>query len=300
MVADLSRGRLPHLDAEQSVESVLDKLGLLRDGRVTNAGILLFGTDPQQSFRTALVRIARIQDGEILGEHVQGGDLFEQLDGVFEALRNRFLEVRYEMRPIGSGVAGLQREEVWEYPFVALREALNNAVVHRDYMTAGDIRVYDDRMEIWNPGPLINDLDPALLRIDPHPSRRRNELLADVFYKAGLIERWGTGTLRMIKVCKQQGLPEPEFVDKEGGGFKVVFRKDHISPEILRRLELNERQIHAVLHLKSVGTLTNSQYQELTGAEKRTASRDLAELVERGLIERVGATGRGVKYRLAR
>lgn len=130
------------------------------------------------------------------------------------------------------------------------------------------------------------------------PSRRRNELLGEVFYKAGLIERWGTGTLRMIKTCRQQGLPEPEFVDNEGGGFKVVFRKDHLSEEQLRRWGLNERQIQAISHLKETGAVSNSEYQQLTGAEKRTASRDLSDLVERGILERVGATGRGTRYRL--
>lgn len=299
--ATLSKERLPHLDADQSPETAMDKLDLLSENRLKNAGLLLFGREPQRTYRTALVRIARIQDGEILGEHVQTGNLFRQLDGVVDALRTRFLEVRYEMRDSGSGVEGMQRQEVWEYPFVALREAINNALVHRDYMVSGDIqiRIYDDRLEIWNPGPLINDLDPALLRIDPHPSRRRNELIAEIFYTSGLIERWGTGTLRMIKTCRQQGLPEPEFVDKEGGGFKVIFRKDRFSADQLRKLELNERQIRAVLYLKGGGMISNSEYQKLTQTEKRTASRDLTDLVGRGVFERVGATGRGVKYRLA-
>jgi ATP-dependent DNA helicase RecG len=137
--------------------------------------------------------------------------------------------VRFDVLAGGSGVEGMQRQEVWEYPSIALREALNNALVHRDYMTAGDIqiRVYDDRLEVWNPGPLLNDLNPALLRIDPHPSRRRNELLGEVFYKAGLIESWGTGTLRMIKACRQHGLPEPEFVDNEVADSRWCSERTH-------------------------------------------------------------------------
>lgn len=300
LVKELNKDRLPHLDAGEPPRSILDKLDLLNGNRVTNAGMLLFGRDPQGLFRSARVRIAKVREGEILAEHVQDGTLFDQLEGTVAALRSRFLDVRFDVAAGGDGVEGMQRQEVWEYPSVALREALNNALVHRDYMTAGDIqiRVYDDRLEIWNPGPLLNDLNPALLRIDPHPSRRRNELLGEVFYKAGLIERWGTGTLRMIKACRQQGLPEPEFVDNEGGGFKVVFRKDRLSEEQLRRLGLNERQIQAILHLKDTGAVSNSEYQRLTGAEKRTASRDLSDLVERGILERVGATGRGTRYRL--
>ncbi|HEX8391232.1 MAG TPA: ATP-binding protein [Longimicrobium sp.] len=300
--AALSKPRIPYLDPDQPSEIVLDKLDLVREGSLTHAGLLLFGREPQRSYRTALVRIARVHDGEILSEHVQTGNLFAQLDGVMDALRTRFLDVRYEMPSSGSGVEGMQRQEIWEYPYVALREAINNALVHRDYMVPGDIqiRLYDDRLEIWNPGPLINDLDPALLRIDPHPSRRRNELIAEIFHAAGLIERWGTGTLRMIKACRQQDLPEPEFVDKEGGGFKVIFRRDRYSADQLRRLELNERQIQAVLSLRAGGVISNSEYQNLTGSEKRTASRDLTDLVDRGIFERVGSTGRGVRYRVRR
>jgi ATP-dependent DNA helicase RecG len=300
LVQEWNKDRLPHLDAGEPARSTLDKLDLLNGDRMTNAGMLLFGQSPQSLFRNARVRIAKVKEGEILAEHVQDGTLFDQLQGTVAALRSRFLNVRFEVTADGGGVESMQRQEVWEYPSVALREALNNALVHRDYMTAGDIqiRVYDDRLEIWNPGPLLNDLSPDLLRIDPHPSRRRNELLGEVFYKAGLIERWGTGTLRMIKSCRQQGLPEPEFVDNEGGGFKVVFRKDHLSEEQLRRSGVNERQIQAIIRLKETGAISNSEYQQLTGAEKRTASRDLSDLVERGILERVGATGRGTRYRL--
>jgi ATP-dependent DNA helicase RecG len=304
LVKNLDKGRLPHLSADLPAEAVLDKLDLLKGtgNHLTNAGLLLFGIEPQRIVRTARVRIAKVRDGEILAEHLQDGTIFEQLDGTMDALRMRFLDVRFEVGQGGGGMEGMQRQEIWEYPYVALREALNNALVHRDYMTSGDIqiRVYDDRLEIWNPGPLVNDLTPALLRIDPHPSRRRNELLADVFYKSGLIERWGTGTLRMIKACRQQRLPEPEFINNEGGGFKVVFRKDAFSADQLRQLELNERQVLAVLHVKTNGAITNSEYQKLTGTEKRTASRDLADLANRGLLERVGATGRGTRYRLNR
>jgi ATP-dependent DNA helicase RecG len=161
MVRDLSKDRLPHLNADEAADLVVDKLDLLKGERLTNAGMLLFGKNPQRLFRTAKVRIARVKDGEILAEHVQDGTLFDQLDGVVATLRSRFLDVRFDVSADGAGMEGMQRQEVWEYPFVALREALNNALVHRDYMTPGDIqvRVYEDRLEIWNPGPLLNDLN---------------------------------------------------------------------------------------------------------------------------------------------
>ena len=298
----LAKGRLPYLDGGQPMETILDKLGLLKGDRVVNGALLLFGREPQRYFRSALVKIARVQDGELLSSHETRGTLFEQLDEIFQLMRNLYVEVRFEIPSGGRGVEGTQRQEIWEYPYQALREAVINALVHREYTIAGDIqiRVYEDRLEIWNPGPLLSDLDPALLRIDPHPSRRRNEIVAEIFYTSGLIERWGTGTVRMIKACREQDLPEPEFVNNEGGGFKVVFRKDRFSPEQLKRMELNDRQIQAVVFLKEGGSISNSEYQDLTGAEKRTSSRDLTDLVDRGILERVGATGHGTKYRLKR
>jgi len=120
-------------------------------------------------------------------------------------------------------------------------------------------------------------------------------LLAQAFYYAGYIERWGTGTARILALCRGQGLPEPEF-DAGSYHFCVHFLKDPYTPERLRRMGLNERQIQAVLYLKMYGKVTNSAYQSLTGTARRTASRDLEALVRMGLLERIGETGKGTHY----
>jgi ATP-dependent DNA helicase RecG len=120
-------------------------------------------------------------------------------------------------------------------------------------------------------------------------------LLAQAFYCAGHIERWGTGTARILTLCREQGLPEPDF-DAGSHYFCVRFLKDPYTPERLRRMGLNERQIQAVLHLKVYGKVTNSTYQSLTGTTKRTASRDLEALVRMGLLEQIGETGKGTHY----
>lgn len=296
--AGLAKKRYPHLDSDHPADSVLDKLGLTKDGRVTNAALLLFGRNPQRHFFSAQCRMAKLEDGEILDERIADGTLFDQLETLDEGLRS-YLQVRYEITGKGRGLEAMQRDEVWEYPYLALREALVNALIHRDYTASGDIqvRVYDDRLEIWNPGGLPEDMDPTLLRMDPHPSRRRNERLAHVFHMAGMIERWGTGTLRMINACRTRDLPEPEFI-AEGGGFRVVFRKNLYTPDQLAKLDLNERQIQAILEVKRTASISNEEYQQLAGTTKRTASRDLANLVERNIFERIGETGRGTRYRL--
>lgn len=116
-----------------------------------------------------------------------------------------------------------------------------------------------------------------------------------LFPTAQVKKRWGTGTTRIIRLCQEQGLPEPEFED-QGAGFWVTFRKDPYTPELLRKMGLNEREVAAVLYVKERSRITNREYQELAGVSKRTASRDLDELLQRGLLERVGETGKGTYY----
>ena len=123
----------------------------------------------------------------------------------------------------------------------------------------------------------------------------RNKLLADVFYKAGLIEAWGRGTIKIIKECKKAGLPEPEFKE-EFGGFSVYFYKDIFTEENLGEMGLNERQIKAVLYIKEKGKITNKEYQEITGIKKRQSSEDLKDLEEKGIFHKVGTTGKGTYY----
>ena len=212
--------------------------------------MLLFGNQPQRSFPAAQVHFGRFGEAGILADFTIGGDLFSQLDGVMERFR-ACLEMPPEDGTVSEVPSGEQpSREVREYPPEALREALVNALVHRDYTVSGEIqvRVYGDRIEIWSPGGLPDGVTLEDLRREGHVSRPRNPLLAQAFY-AGPVERWGTGTLRMIRACRECDLPEPQF-SSESGGFKVSFRKDPYAPEKLQSLGLNERQFQAMLHLK--------------------------------------------------
>jgi ATP-dependent DNA helicase RecG len=294
----LARSRLPQLREDEPAERVLANLSLLSEGRPTNAALLLFGERPQHVFRQAQVRIGRFQGWQVIEDATAAGGLIAQLFVTLEVF-GRYLHVRYEIPTSGTGIEALQRREIWDYPLDALREAVINALIHRDYTAVGDIqiRVYEDRLEIWNPGRLPPELTPAKLREDGHLSKPRNPLLAQVFYYTSLIERWGTGTTRMIAACRGQGLPEPEFVE-DSGGLKVIFRKDVFTRERLHALGLNERQAQAVLHVRDKGSLSNSEYQALTGASKPTATRDLDDLVQRGILRRSGQRGRGTRYTL--
>lgn len=243
------------------------------------------------------MRIGIFRGDEILDSHDFTGTLWEQLDGAMARFR-QVLRVRFDIRVEEPSLEGLQREEKWEYPLEALREAVVNALIHRDYTYPADIqiRLEEDRLEVWSPGELPPPLTPDQL-YQPHSSVLRNPLLAQAFYFAGIIERWGTGTTRIVHLCREQGLPEPEFANRQGG-FRVTFLKDPYTPERLRKLGLNERQIKAVLYVKEHGEISNQKYRELTGVSKRTASRDLDDLAAHGLLEKHGQTGRGTRYTL--
>ena len=218
------------------------------------------------------------------------GDLISQVDEVMSAIQKN-INVRYE-------ITGIRRKEIWDYPISALREAVLNAICHRDYRELSEItiKIFDDYISIWNPGGLpigttLEDIfDPA------HHSNPRNALIAQVFYDIGEIERYGSGIQRIIEDCKNAGLPIPEF--KEAfGGFQVIFRKDIYTEEYLRSLGLNERQIKAVMYVKEKGRITNKEYRTLNNTSNKTAYLELINLTEKGVFETQG-TGRETFYTL--
>jgi ATP-dependent DNA helicase RecG len=291
----LARQRLSHLSENEPTYRLLDNLNLLDNDRLTNAGVLLFGAQPQRVFPAAQIHLGQFRNQVIVDDRTLQGDLFSLLKTVMERLQS-YLTVRLDVAASGASLKDLQRHETWEYPLDALREAVINALIHRDYAALGEIqiRVHEDRLDIWNPGSLPEGISIEDLRREGHVSKLRNPLLAQTFYYAGLVERWGTGTTRMIAVCHAHGLPEPQFRE-ESDGFKVTFLKDLYSAERLGKLGLNKRQIQAVLYVKENGSIGNMEYQKLTGASKPTATRDLKDLQQRGVLLLRG-TGRTVHY----
>ncbi|NJE12844.1 helix-turn-helix domain-containing protein [Thermococcus sp. LS2] len=289
----MARNRLPYINENEDVESILDKLGLLEDGKITNAALLLFGKEPQRYYIQAKVRIGRFKDPvTIIDDKEIEGNLFTQVEEAMKIIMGH-IGVRYEFE------GELRRKEIWDYPLDALREAIINALIHRDYTDPSNvqIKIFDDFIWIWNPGELPPGIVIEDLKKETHPSKLRNPKIAQVFYYAGLIERWGTGTFKIVRLCLQNGLPEPEF-SEEAGGFVVLLRKDIYTEDYLRKLGLNDRQIKAVLYVKEKGRITNKEYQELFGVSEATATRDLKELVKRGIFEKIGVTGKGTYYKL--
>jgi len=291
----LARPRLPAVAEDEPVESVLRKLDLLIDGRLTRGAILLFGRRPPQHFQMAYVRMGRFKDDiTIVDDKFIEGNLFDQLEQVMQYFR-QYLQVRYEIpSQVGqaqSMLEAIQRREIWEYPLEALREAVINALIHRDYFDSLghiSIRVYDDRVFIWSPGELPAGLVVEDLLRRPHDSRPRNPLLARVFYYAGWIEHWGSGITRILDLCRQQSLPDPQL-HSASGRFEVLFYKDIYTEEHLRQLGLNERQVQVVRLAVQIREIAIADFRRIVpSVSEKTLYRDLQNLVECGIFRREG------------
>jgi ATP-dependent DNA helicase RecG len=289
----IGKERIP-LDARKiSTELLLKNLSLITEqGQLTNAAILLFGKSVARVAVTASFKIGRFgkSSHDLLFQDIIETNIFDMPDKVMEALKAKYL-----IRPISY--KGLERLEPLEYPEAALREAVLNAIIHKDYSsTYTFLRVYDDRLHLWNPGVLPEELTIEELKKD-HSSYPRNRNIANVFFKAGYIESWGRGTNKIIDACREAGLPEP-VIEEEQGGFGITFLKDIYTEEYLTSLGLEEHLIKTLLFIKKNGSITNAQYQSLFNVSKRKSTNDLQYLVNENLVEKVGTRGRGTYYRL--
>ncbi len=224
---------------------------------------------------------------------VFGGDILDQVDKSLNFVLDHISMAVW----LVSGQAA--REERYEYPPDAVREAIINAICHRDYSLPSNmqIRVFDDRIEIWGCGPLPEPLTPEDLK-RKHRSIPRNPLIAKCFFLIKFIEQWGTGTNDMIAACINWGLPEPMF-ELVTGDLVVTIRKDIFTEDYLKNLGLNERQIKAIEYLKMNKTLTSKKYAELFSITERTARNDLKELINKRVIERKGVSDKTTYYILA-
>jgi len=289
-------GRLAAVDPAEPVEAVLRRLGLAGDGGISNGAIVLFGRDPQRYFQNCILRIGRFKRADIIvGDHEIRGNLFHQFEEG-ERVIKQYLGVRYDISEEAMRES-FQRREVWDYPLPAIREALLNALIHRDYFNntiQTQVKIFDDHIRFHNPGHLPEGVTINMI-LKEHYSYHRNPKVADIFYRAGLVERYGSGIERIITALRSAGMPVPTFVSSPLG-FTLTMRMDMLNESSLRKMELNERQILAVERVKVEGSITSGAYQSLAGVSAATAFRDLKALVDRGILEQVSPSRRNTRY----
>ncbi|MAG31392.1 MAG: transcriptional regulator [Deltaproteobacteria bacterium] len=282
----------------ETPETIVGRLGLLMDGSVTQAAVVLFGKEPLPHYPQCAIRLARFR-GVTKSEFIDN----RQFHGhVFSLLRHAeaFLDLHL---PIASRVVSgkMRREDRPQYPAEALREALVNALCHRDYSEAGasiGVSVYDDRLEVWSWGRLSGDLTPEQLRVD-HPSVRRNDLIADVFYRRGYIEKWGRGTQKIIELCRHAGMREPEFIERAGEVGVRLWAPAGVATEF-GYADLTRRQREVLSAVASLGEAGVEEIRQRLQdpPSVRMVQRFLAALVDGGRVSRTGK-GRSTRYRLA-
>jgi ATP-dependent DNA helicase RecG len=280
--------------ASDSRQEALLKRGCLvqKDGQVlpTYAGLLLFGREPQRWVRSSMILVVRYAGTTM-------GDIFvrDEIQGTLpEQIRRAEAFVLDNMRR-GVRLLGLERIEETEYPVEAIREAIVNAIAHRDYRIRGDeIRVlmFGDRIEFYSPGRL-----PGHITVDNLIEERfsRNEIIVQILSDMGFIERLGYGIDRMIRLMTGAGLPAPRF-EETAAGFQVTLAGHGASligeqADALRwrQAGLNERQEQALAYLLEAGRITNREYQQLCpDVSAETIRRDLADLVSKDLLLKIG------------
>ncbi|SHI55344.1 ATP-dependent DNA helicase RecG [Tangfeifania diversioriginum] len=271
-------------------EDLADNLQLIENSYLKRAAILLFHPKPTKYVTGAFVKIGYFEtDDELKFQDEITGNIFEQVEKTMDLLFTKYIKssISYE---------GLNRIEKYEYPKNAVREALLNAVCHKDYSGGVPIQisVYDDKLIFWNEGQLPENWTIEKL-LTKHPSKPFNPDIANALFRSGYIESWGRGTIKIINECIQFGIPQPKYY-YDMSGFWVEFRKDSFSVEYFESLGLNQRQIEALKYVKENGKITNSEYQNINGCSRNTASNDLTELVNKELLESSGQKGAGSYY----
>lgn len=271
---------------------VLKELGLTRGSQFTNAADVLFGRDcstrhPQTRIRAT--RFVHDKGSDYIDDQVYQGPICLVLRSVEEfILRNISISARFSDEKF-------KREDSIAYPRYAIREGLVNAFAHRDYaaFTGGiSVGIYPSRIEIWNSGHLPDELNPAVLK-RKHPSLPTNPDIAHVFYIRRFMERIGRGTQKIVEACKKHGLPAPAWKDAaDGVTLTLHAAKEGAKPNT------NDRQ-QALLQAMAAGNVIRpSEYRKrfAQGVSERQARRDLTELENLGLLEKVGA-GAASAYR---
>lgn len=283
--------------------TVDDKSMLVRAGAITEegtptvCGLLLFGFEPQSFLPQTGLIVVRFAGTEVRGPGgLPGYSRREEMTGPLAKLVESAWQVVWEEMRVAAVVTGLKREEKGEYPSFAVREALVNAVCHRDYRLTGrriEIRMFDDRMEVISPGGL-----PGYITVDNIVEEHfsRNPRIVNGLFQWGFIEELGLGVDRMIEDMVNAGHPAPEFRDTSYS-FTVTLRNTRVRRAAPAwQSNMNERQLRAIAYLQENDRITNREYRSICpDVSAETLRLDLVDLVERGILLKIGAK-RGTYY----
>lgn len=281
--------RLGAEDLQGRNQELLESLNLYADNGtlLKRAAILLFHPNPEKYFTGAYVKIGFFEtDDDLKYQDEVKGNLLEQAEEALDLLKTK-----YDKASI-SYTDGA-REEKFNFPQDAVREALLNAIAHKDYSSGAPIQisVYNDKIIFWNEGQLPENWTVDRLT-QKHPSKPFNPDIANTLFRAGYIESWGRGTIKIIKACKAHKIAPPIFANI-APDFEVTlinYTKDSLAAKGLK-----DEFITIILYVQENQNIANSIVQDICGVSKRTATRYLTDLEGQYLVKS-GSTGAGTTY----
>jgi len=290
---------LADLSKTLSPEKILIRLGVAEKQEniiyLNNAGVLFFADEPQKSVPWSVFTVVLFKDldgVDIIDRKEIRGSLFEIVDKVMDFVK-LYTKVAYKF------TGKPKREEIYEYPLEAIREAVINSVMHRDYFEKGHnniLRFFPDRILIENIW-----IEPKGFELGK-TTFRRNHIISDLFARIGFGEKLGSGILRMRSICKHADAPEP-MIEYNESYFWITFKPsgkyvqvtlEGEKPEVALEI-LNERQKKALKQVKEKGRITNKEYVNLNKVSRITATRELVDMVRKKILKQEGR-GRGSRF----
>ena len=287
-------GRMEEADLMDDNHGLLEKLRLYEGDYLKRAAALLFHPDPERYVTGAFVKIGFFREGmDLVYQDEVHGNLFQQIVKLMDLLCTKYMKaiITYE---------GIQRVETLPVPREALREALLNACINKDYAEPSpiQIRVYENKMEIVNGGVLPDGWTVETL-LSSHRSFPYNPDIANTFFRSGEIEAWGRGIERIITDCKNDGFSTPEF-RYDASGIWTIFKFEYPERATTQKTiqktiqNLTEQQKNILSYLKENPNATRKElYENIPDATMGGIIHNLSRLQELGLLKRIGGRKQG-------
>ena len=285
----LKSQRLSAAIANEPDAGLLDKLHLVEGAYLKRAAVLLFHPDPERFFTGAFCKIGFFRNNvDLLFQDEVHGDLFTQVDKTLDLLQTKYLTA-------GISYQGVQRVETYPVPEAALREAVLNAIVHKDYAGAIPIQisVYPEKLMIWNPGQLPPHWTVERL-MGKHSSQPFNPDMANVFFRAGMIEAWGRGIERMLEACRSAEVPKPSLHCEQSGlwvefGFPKTREKTRVKTRVETRVKTKVKTpVKIIEYLRENPNDTLADTASAIGKSLSAVERASSKLVKEGKLRFVG------------
>ena len=310
----IAANRVPTDAINDSVVDILSGFELLENGKLKNAAIVLFAKKVFPLYPQCMIKMARFrglkETDDFLDNQQAYGNAFKILDEAENFMRRHLSIASFFQED------SFQRIDKPTLPVLAVREAMINAIVHRDYSqpaAAITLAIFDDRLEIWNNGLLPKELKIENLKAK-HRSYPRNKIIANVFFKRGLIETWGMGTVKIFERCREHGISDPVFEEYSGGlsvqftfeepiGPRTGVKHDHLDEPKQKQLplgELSKRQREILDVLNDAGEMKAPDILKKLSKppSERTLRDDLAALKKLGIVASRGRGLHSIWYRI--